>query len=332
MSKRWQGGMRIALAGLALAVLAAGVWWAARPAPELIQGQVEVRQVSVSSKIPGRIDSVLVREGDRLTAGQPVAVLRSPEIEAKARQADASVEAARAQRAKARSGARAEEVRAARAQWERAEEAARLAATTMERIQALYEEGVVAEQKRDEAATRLRTSRSAAEAARAAYEMAESGARAEDRDAAGALVRQAEGGRAEVQAYLDETRLYAPLSGEVVERVVEPGELVGPGMPVVAVVDLTDAWVTFSLREDRLAGLRVGTPFQVVVPALGDRTVDLTVSYIAAMGDFATWRSTRQSGGFDLRTFEVRARPDGPVEGLRPGMSVLLPADALRER
>ncbi len=329
--KMVRGAVALGL-GIVLAAVLGLAWWATRREPAPIQGQVEARQVTVSAKVPGRIDALLVHEGDRVEAGQEVAVLRSPEIEAKATQADASLDAARAQEAKARSGARTEEVRAARAQWERAREAARLAATTLDRVQALYDEGVLPAQKRDEAETRLATSRSAAEAAGAAYEMARAGARREDRAAAGALVRQAEGGRAEVQAYLDEMRLVSPLAGEVTERVVEPGELVGPGMPVVAVIDLSDAWVTFHLREDRLAGVRMGETMRGTVPALGGGAVDLEVSYIAAMGDFATWRSTRGSGGFDLRTFEVRARPIHPMAGLRPGMSVLIAAHGVEDR
>lgn len=154
--------------------------------------------------------------------------------------------------------------------------------------------------------------------------MAQTGAREEDKEAAAALVSRASGAVSEVKAYLGETSLRAPLSGEVYKRNTEPGEIVAAGYPILTLLDPTDTWATFQLREDKLAGVKMGDRITVRVPALGDRAVDLTVFYIAPVGDFATWRATNAQGGFDLKTFEVRARPDRPVPGLRPGMSVLV--------
>lgn len=163
--------------------------------------------------------------------------------------------------------------------------------------------------------------------------MAASGARPEDRAAASALVRQARGGRAEVQSTERETHITAPIAGEVSQRTVEPGEIVAAGLPIVTVADLSDAGVTFNVREDRLSAIRMDGVLHATIPALGNTGVDLKVSYkvsyIAPVGDFATWRSTGEAGGFDLRTFEVRARPISPVAGLRPGMTVVLLASAL---
>ena len=306
---------------LAAAVLAAATGCAKRE--DLVQGEVEAAQVDVSAKLPGRVAEVLVDVGESVKKGDAVARLESPEVQAKLDQASAVRAAAQAQSAKAQKGARDEEVRAAENNWRRAEAAAALAKTTFERVERLNRDGVVPTQRKDEAEAGWKASRAAADAARAAYDMAQAGARGEDKAAAAAVVRQAEGAVSEVRAWLGETTLRAPRDGEVSARNVEPGELASPGYPVVSLVDLTDAWVVFHLREDRLAGLKMGDRLVARVPALA-RDVELKVTSIAPLADFATWRSTSASGGFDLKTFEVRARPPAPVEGLRPGMSAVV--------
>ncbi|MCM2256583.1 MAG: efflux RND transporter periplasmic adaptor subunit [Vicinamibacteria bacterium] len=309
---------RLLPCGLALALAGAGC---ARP--DLVQGEVEAAQVDVSAKVPGRVAEVLVEVGQRVEKGAPLARLSSVEIHAKLDQATAVRAAARAQSAKADGGARPEEVRAAWSQWQRAEAAAELAASTRDRLERLHRDGVVPAQRRDEAEANWKAARAAADAARAVHEMAVAGARREDRDAAAAVVRQAQGAVTEVESYLGETLLTAPRAGEVAARNLEPGEMAAAGYPVVTLVDLSDVWVVFNLREDRLAGLAVGDALQARFPALG-RNLELRVSAIAPQGDFATWRSTSASGGFDLKTFEVRARPTVPAAGLRPGMSAIV--------
>ncbi len=306
---------------LAAAAVAATAGCAKRE--DLVQGEVEAAQVDVSAKLPGRVAEVLVDVGQSVKKGDAVARLESPEVQAKLDQASAARAAAQAQSAKAQNGARDEEVRAAENNWRRAEAAAALAKTTFERVERLNRDGVVPSQRKDEAEANWKASRAAADAARAGYDMAQAGARGEDKAAAAAVVRQAEGAVSEVQAWLGETTLRAPRDGEVSARNVEPGELASPGYPVVSLVDLTDAWVVFHLREDRLAGLKMGDRLLARVPALA-RDVPLKVTSIAPLADFATWRSTSASGGFDLKTFEVRARPPAPVEGLRPGMSAVV--------
>lgn len=296
-----------------------------RPKSAYLQGQIEATQYSISSKIPARVDSILVREGDSVVKGQVVVMLNSPEVMAKMMQANAAVSAARAQSQKAGSGARPQEVEAARQMWERATAAANLAETTFTRSDALFKEGVLAEQKRDEAYANFRASRAQQEAARLQYEIAKSGARSEDIRTATALEAQALGARSEVSAAEAETRLMSPVDGQVVTRVINPGELAGQGTPIVMVVDLHDIWVTFNIREDRLNGLAVGDTFTATIPALSGMRVKFKVSSIAALGDFATWRATHESGDFDRKTFEIRGRPEAPVSGLRPGMSVILP-------
>ena len=312
-------------------VAAAGVWAFARtwqrvsqPAPDIIQGEIEATEIDVSSKIPGRLGTIAVVEGTTVARGDLVATLDSPEIEARLVQARAAKAAVAAQRDKANRGAREEEIRAAEANWRRAREAAALAETTFRRVERLARDGVAPVQRRDEAETVWKASREAEAAAKAVLDMAVSGARPEDKAAAAAIVDAADGTIAEVSSYLRDTAVRAPAAGEVYRRNLEPGEMVSAGLPIVTLVDLADVWATFHLREDRLPGLAVGSTVTLEIPALGGRRADFTVSYLAPEADYATWRPTTAQGGFDVKSFEVRARPVAPVAGLRPGMSAIL--------
>ena len=324
MKERTKGILAL-LAGVAvLGLLGLAALLLARPAPETLQGEADATKVDVAAKVPGRVAKIEVKEGDTVRRGDPVATLESPEIRARLDQAEAAKAGAVAQREKADRGAREEEVRAAKSQWDRARHAADLAEVTFGRLDRLARDGVVPRQRRDEAEAQWKTSRDAADAAKALYDMALAGARREDRDTAAALVSRAEGAVDDVRAYLDETKVVSPAAGEVYRRNVEPGEIVPAGFPIVTLVDLSDVWVTFQVREDRLARLMMGTTVPARFPALGNGEVPLTVSFVAPQGDFATWRATSAQGGFDLKTFEVRARPAKPVAGLRPGMSAVV--------
>jgi HlyD family secretion protein len=312
-------------------VAVAGVWafvrtWqrVAQPAPEILQGQIEATEIDVSSKIAGRLDAIAVIEGAAVRKGDLIATLDSPEINAKLAQVRATRAAAAAQRDKADRGAREEEIRAAEATWRRAHEAAILAETTFRRVERLARDGVAPAQRRDEAETVWKSSREAEAAAKAVYDMALNGARAEDKASAAAMVGVADGAIAEVEAYLQETNVHAPAAGQVYRRNLEPGEMVAPGLPIVTLVDLDDVWAVFHVREDRLPGLTVGSRIQVSVPALGNTRTEFQVSYVAPEADYATWRPTSAQGGFDVKSFEVRARPVGHLEGLRPGMSAIV--------
>lgn len=303
--------------------------FATQPREQFLQGQMEARRVLVAGKVPGRIERLLVHEGDVVYKDSLVAVISSPEIEAKKMQAQGALGAAKAQASKARNGARSEDITALKAMADRAQEAATLAKNTYNRVQKLYNEGVLPLQKRDEAETQMKATQSAADAARAQYNQAVAGARSEDKAAANALVMQAKGANAEVDAYLEETKIRTPITGEVSLKLAEEGEVVGSGMPIIAVTDLNDSWAVFHLREDYLKNVSKGKKFYLQVPAL-DKTVEMVVSYISSVGDYATWRSSKESSGFDLKTFEVRMRPTHKVENLRPGMSVLLPVDDIQ--
>ena len=303
--------------------------FATQPREQFLQGQMEARRVLVAGKVPGRIERLLVHEGDVVTKDSLVAVISSPEIEAKKIQARGALGAAKAQASKARNGARSEDITALKAMADRAQEAATPAKNTYNRVQKLYNEGVLPLQKRDEAETQMKASQAAADAARAQYNQAVAGARSEDKAAANALVLQAKGANAEVDAYLEETKIRTPISGEVSLKLAEEGEVVGSGMPIIAVTDLNDSWAVFHLREDYLKNVSKGKKFNLQIPAL-DKIVEMEVSYIASVGDYATWRSSKESAGFDLKTFEVRMRPTRKIENLRPGMSVLLSAEMIK--
>ena len=309
-------------AGIAL-LLAIGLWLAYRPAPDQIQGMVDANEVRITSKVTGRIAAFHVEEGQAVRAGQLLYTLTSPEVAAKSEQAGGALASAEALADKADHGARPEDIRAAEAQWRRAEAAAVLARTTYQRTERLYEQGVIAGQKRDEARTNAVASEEAAKAARAQYDQALAGARGEDKAAATGQVQQAKGAVAEVQAAAEETRVTAPMAGEIGRRLAQPGELVPQGFPVFMLTDAAHPWVTLNVRENQLRGLARGAQITGTIPALDGQRARFRVTYLAPAGDFATWRATRQSSGFDIKSFEVRVTPIAPLRGLRPGMTVL---------
>jgi len=305
------------------AVLLGGLVLAARTGPDIVQAMADGDNITVSGKVTARVARLRVHEGDHVSAGQILFELESPEVAAKQRQASAVLDAARAQQSKAAEGTRREDIQAAEANWQRAEAAAELAQSTFRRTDTLFREGVVTQQRYDEARTQARSAVQASAAARAQYDEALAGARRQDREAANAQVRQAEGAVAEVQAAQDELEGRAPISGEVSKRLADLGELVPAGYPVFTLVNMDSLWVAMHLREDQFRGVRIGATFRGDIPALALKGVPFTVYFIGPAGDFATWRATRQSAGYDVKSFEVRVRPTRRVADLRPGMSVL---------
>ncbi len=305
--------------------LTGAAYFLVEPPAQYIQGEVEATKVNVSAKIPGRVEEMLVEEGQTVEKGELLAILDSPQLQAKRQQANAAKQAASAQERKAEYGARDEEIRMAHNKWLQAQAGAEFAQKSFARIERLYQDGVVPEQQRDEVESKMKMAKKLEAAARAQYDMAQTGARVEDKDAASALVAQASGAVSEVDSLIEESKVCAPIGGEVLEHVVNLGELASAGMPIVTMIDMNDIWVTFNVREDNLPGMKIGGTLKASIPALALNDVELEITYIAALGDFAMWRATSASGGFDLRTFEVRARLKQPIEDLRPGMSVLVP-------
>ena len=318
----------VAAAAVILLSVALISWYLTKRSPMLIQGTVECTTYKASSKVPGRIDAMKVAEGDRVEKGQLLYVLSTPELDAKLAQAEAVKSAAAALDAAAVAGARIQQIEAALNMWEKAQAGLELARKTYERVKNLYDQGVVPTQKLDEATANYEAMKATAQAAKAQYDMAADGARKEDKEAAAARVRQAEGAVSEVESYIGDAMVYSPVTGEVSTIVAQQGELVGSGYPVVAILDMSDLWVTFNVKETLLPKIKVGTRMTAYVPAL-DRDVELEVNYIAVQADFATWAATRTQGGFDIRTFAVKARPTGDAGQLRPGMSVLVDWDKI---
>ena len=310
-------------AGL-LAFIGIGLWKAATPAPTPLQGQVDARTIEVAPKIPGRIEKVLVKEGDTVEAGAVMVKISIPEISAKLGQVTAQEQAAQAKARLVEEGARKEKIREAKSMYESTQGALKLAEKTFSRVNALYKEGLVSAQKFDEAKAALDTARGLARAAQSVYDMALTGSREDEKRAAEALARQAASGVAEVQSLASESLVRAPRQGEVTRVVLHEGEVTPAGFPLVTLLDHSDKWVVFNIREDELAEIKVGTELKAKVPSLGVDNVAFTVYWINPRADYATWRSTRQSTGYDVRTFEVRARPVEPMRDLRPGMSVIV--------
>ncbi len=294
------------------------------PEPLIIQGEVEAAQIRVSSKIAGRVETLHIKEGNSVEKGQLLVSIESPEIDAKLKQAKAAKRAATAQKTKADKGTRKEKIISVRNMWLKAKAAEDLAEKTFKRVKNLHEDGVLPAQKMDEAKAQYISAQRTREAAKANFDMATRGARQEDKTAAEAMMNKAEGAVAEVEAYLKETQLSAPLMSEVANIVPKVGELITPGFPIVTLVDLKDVWVTFNLREDLLSDIRMGSVITAKFPALGNREIKLKINYITALGQYATWHATKASGDFDLKTFEIRGIPMEKVEGLRPGMSALV--------
>ena len=309
---------------LVLTTLALAFWWAYRPAPERLQGQIEAQSYSVSSKVPGRIESVVVEKGQSLANGALAFTIVSPELEAKLQQAKAGEAAAGALAQEAENGARAQQIAAAKDQWLKAKSAAQLYQKTFARVDNLYREGVVSLQKRDEAQTRWQTAQLTQNAAWQQYQLALEGARAEQKLAAREKAKMAAGAVAEVQAYTAELQVLTPAAGEVTQVLLQSGELAPQGFPVVTLTDMSDAWALFHVREDRLKDFQMGSEFSARIPALGEKPYRFRVSHVAVLGDFATWRATDSQQGFDMRSFEVEARPVEPIPQLRVGMSVLV--------
>ena len=293
------------------------------PQPVKIQGQIDAQQYSISSKVPGRIDQVFVRKGDTVEKGQLVFSLLSPEIDAKLEQAKAGEKAAGALAQEAEKGAREQQIQAAKDQWLKAKAAADLMEKTYQRVNNLYKDGVVAEQKRDEAKTQWQAAKYTESAALQMYKLAQEGARDETKVAAAQRALMAAGAVAEVEAYAKDTQIHSWFNGEVAQVLLSSGELAPQGFPVVTVIDTQDAWAVLNVREDQLKYFEKGSQFDAYLPAL-DKNLTFEVSHIAVMGDFATWRSTDAAQGFDLRTFEIEARPVDNNDTLRMGMSLVV--------
>ena len=291
---------------------------------ETIQGQAEMTDYRLSSKIPARVLEIRVKKGDMVSKGDTLVILDAPDIEAKLSQAQAAFDAAQALELKARNGARNEQIQGAYATWQKAIAGRDVAEKTYSRVNRLFEKGVMAEQKRDEAYAQYQAAIATEQAAKSQYDMAVNGSRHEDMTAARAQVKRAQGAIKEVSSYVSETALIATADGVVTDIFPEIGELVGSGAPIMNVSVIDDMWFTFNVREDMLPGITVGTEMDVYVPAF-DKSVKVRIERIKDVGSFATWKATKALDKYDLKTFEVQAYPVQPEDlvGLRAGMTAV---------
>ena len=291
--------------------------------PNVIQGQVEVSEYRVSSKVPGRILEIRVKEGDFVKVGDTLAILDAPDVRAKMEQARSAENAAAALELKAQNGARKEQIQGAFSVLQQAKAGFEIAEKSYNRIQRLFDEGVVSAQKRDEVYANYKAMEAQMKAAQSQYDMAVNGARMEDKMAAAAQVGRAKGAVNEVNSYIHETVQIAQMEGEVADIYPKVGELVGTGSPIMSIAVMDDMWGTFNVREDQLGDMKVGSEFTAYVPAF-KKDVKMKVYYLKDQGSYAVWKATKANGQYDLRTFEVKARPVEKLDGVRPGMSLII--------
>ena len=290
---------------------------------DVIPGEIEAYEYRVSSKVPGRILELRVKEGDYVHVGDTLAILDAPEVEAKKAQAQSAEEAASAMKLMADNGARQQQIQGAYEVWQQAKPGLDIAKKTDERVQRLFNEGVMSAQKRDEALAQYKAYEAQEKAAKSQYDMAKEGARKEERMAAAAQVNRAKGAVQEVSSYINETVQVAQIEGEVSDIYPKVGELVGTGSPIMSISIMSDVWGTFNVREDQLNGLKIGSEFTAFSPAF-KKDVKMKVYYIKDQGSYAVWKATKSNGQYDLKTFEVKARPVTKMEGLRPGMTLVM--------
>ena len=311
------------IVGIVVMVGLLGVF-ALRPEPELLMGEVYVSEYRVSNKVPGRIDTIFVTEGQQVCKGDTLAYISSPTVDAKLAQAKAARSAAKAQSSKADKGARQQQISAAYEMWQKALVGVDISKKSYDRVKQLYDKKVVSAQKFDEVEAQYKAAVATANAAKTQYDLAVDGAQDEDKLAAKALVDQANGAVSEVKSYIVDQFLLAPCDGEVSEIYPKRSELVGTGSPVMSILDMSDVWFSFSVREDLLKNLTVGTEVDINIPALGEQTYKAKVTYLKTMASYATWRATKVNGEYDVKSFDVKLVPTEDIPNLRAGMTAII--------
>ena len=319
------GSKLIPILGFAAVIVAVAIYgfFFLNQEDNTLQGEAEVTEVRISSKVPGRIEKFFVEEGDSVRRGDTLAILSAPDVYAKLSQATAAEQGAAAQSNKAQKGGRTEQINSAYEMWQKAKVGVDIAQKSFTRVQNLYDKGVSTAQKRDEAEANYKAAVATEKAAKSQYDMAKNGAEREDKEAALAMLNKAKGAVAEVGSYINETYLISPVDGRISERFPNVGELVGTGAPIMNIMDLSDKWGTFNVREDRLENFKVGKTITAFVPAL-NKNVELKVYYMKDLGSYAAWKATKTTGGYDRKTFEVRARFEENQPDILPGMSLVV--------
>jgi HlyD family secretion protein len=307
-----------------VAVAGLSAWYLLRGEPLLVQGEVDATRFDIAARVDGRVATIPVERGQNVPAGAVLVKIDNPETLAKDQQALAAKIVAEAQLANIKVGTRAEVIAARKAELERAQSSVVLAQKTFDRVSQLAEHGNAPIARLDQATDTLHESQRNTDQAKSAYEQAVHGYTKEEHEIAVAAVKKAAADIDAEQSIIEQMVVYAPVASQVYQRNVEPGEYVSPGVPLITLIDLNDMWIHFDLREDLVKNLKVGDRFDVRIPALADRRVTVEIKLIATKGEYASWRATRATGDFDLRTFSIRAYPVDKVPELRPGMSAYL--------
>ena len=320
-NKTLMGAFAIEVVVVALLAIA-GFLFLNKP-DEIIEGQADATAVRISGKLPGRVVDLYVEEGDMVKAGDTLVHIHSSLADAKLVQAMGMETAAKAMNRKVDAGTRSQIIQSAYDLWQQARSAESITKKTYDRMQTLYSEGVMSEQKRDEAKAAYDAAVAASSAAKSQYELAKQGAQSEDKESAAAMVDVAKGGVGEVQALLEDQYLTAPCDGQIDVVYPHVGELVSLGAPIMSLLKIQDKWITFNVREEYLQDMTLGKEIEVMIPALGRKETKAKIYYIRDLGSYATWHATKTTGDWDSKTFEVKARPTEQLPDLRPGMTVI---------
>lgn len=323
-AKSQHNNILLAVMGFTLVVVVVGLigFFTLGKQDETIQGEVEVSEYRVSCKLPGRVVELRVKEGDYVHVGDTLAILEIPEIDAQKKVAQATGNAAKALQDLTDAGARKEQIQGAFEIVQQAKAAEDIAKKTYTRMQHLYDEGVMSGQKRDEAFAAYKATEAQVKAAQSQYNLARNGAREQEKRVAANNAEAAQSTVDVVSSLLKETVQIAQVEGEVSDVYPKVGELVGMGSPIMSISIMSDKWGTFNIREDQLKGMKIGDVFTAFVPAF-NKDIRMKVYYIKDQGSYAVWKATKTTGQYDLKTFEVKARPIDKLDGLRPGMSLI---------
>ena len=326
MSRKSQhNNILLAVAGFSAVVFLVGIlgFFFLGKTDEVIQGQVDCDDYRVSSKLPARVVEIRVKEGDYVHVGDTLAILQVPEVKAQDQAAQATDKAAKAISDMANNGNRQEVIGTAREVYREAVAAAEIAQKTFMRMDNLYKEGVITAQKRDEAQAAFKATQAQVAAAKEQLKLAQDGSREEEKRAAAKQAQAAGHAVDVVKGLLKETVQISAVEGEVSDVYSHEGELVGMGSPIMSISLIKDMWGSFNVREDQFNGMKIGSVIHAFVPAF-NKTIRMKVYYVKDQGSYAAWRATKNTGQYDLKTLEVKARPIDKIDGLRPGMSLVL--------
>lgn len=249
-------------------------------------GTVEATEAELGFQLPGRIEAVLVREGDRVAAGQELARLERAELDARRQQVQAQLAGARALLSEMETGARSEEVAQAREALRAANERYSDARRGLDRTQRLFDGGAVSQEALDRARLQLDVLQSQRDQAQQQVQLVETGPRRERIEAQRAMVAQAEAAVRQIDASLANAVIRAPFAGVVTVKDREPGETVGAGAPVLTIMNLDDRWVRIYIREDRIGAVRIGEDATITADTYPGKTYHGQVAFIASQAEF----------------------------------------------